>query len=55
MRSMSDAERHAQLDRVRNAISITERQATQQELAEAAAVLASAPGTRQPELELKAK
>jgi hypothetical protein len=55
LRSMSDDERRRQMDRVRDAIQITERQATPEELTEAAAPLATEPSARQPELDLKAK
>jgi hypothetical protein len=52
LRSMTDDERRRQMDRVQDAIRITERQATPDELTQATALLAIEPSTRQPELDL---
>jgi len=53
LRTMSSDERRRQMDRVQDAIRITERQATAEELTEAAAVLAIEPEAVQPELHLR--
>lgn len=53
LRSMTDAERHQQMDRIRDAIRLTDRRATPDEITKAAALLAERSSARQPELELK--
>ena len=55
LRSMTPEDRRRQMDRVQECIRITERQATQEELDEAAAVLGLEPSPRQPGLSLKSK
>jgi hypothetical protein len=52
---MTPEDRRRQLDRVQECIRITERQATPEELTEAAALLATEPSARQPELKLRKK
>lgn len=53
LRSMSDTERRQQMDRIRDAMLLTERQAAREELTKAAALLAIEPCALQPELELE--
>lgn len=55
LRSMTPEERRRQMDRLQECIRITERQATPEELAEAAAVLEIESSQRQPGLALKAR